>query len=179
MHIIIDGYNLIRQSDSLRRLEKINLEEGRNALIQSVSLYKKQREHRITIVFDGWENGSLEEERDRRAGVHIIYSRRGEKADEVIKRMVQGRGEEVIVVTSDRDIADFVNRRGGVAIPSREFESLLNRTKVQMFTDDVSVENSKDGENENHKLIKKTKKKGPSRRLSRRERAFLSKVKKL
>lgn len=179
MHIIIDGYNLIRQSDSLRRLEKINLEEGRNALIQSVSLYKRQREHRITIVFDGWENGSLEEERDRQAGVHIIYSRRGEKADEVIKRMVQGRGEEIIVVTSDRDIADFVNRRGGVAIPSREFEPLLNRTKVQMFTDIVSVENSEDGGSENHELIKKTKKKGPSMRLSRRERAFLAKVKKL
>jgi len=37
MHIVIDGYNLIRQSDSLRRLEKFSLEEGRNGLIKKVA----------------------------------------------------------------------------------------------------------------------------------------------
>ncbi|MDI6775889.1 MAG: NYN domain-containing protein [Syntrophales bacterium] len=176
MHIIIDGYNLIRQSDSLRSFERINLEEGRKALVRSVSLYRRQRGHRVTIVFDGWENGPPEEERDREEGIHIIYSRRGEKADEVIKRMVQRRGEEIIVVTSDRGIADFVNRRGGVTIPSREFESLVNRTKLQMSANTCPVENNEDGD-ENHK--KGTKKKGPSKRLSRKERVLLSKVKKL
>jgi len=176
VHIIIDGYNLIRQSDSLLSFERINLEEGRKALIRSVSLYKRQREHQVTVVFDGWENGSLEEERDRQEGIHIIYSRRGEKADEVIKRMVQRRGEEFIVVTSDRDIADFVNRRGGVTIPSREFDSLVNR--IQSPADSVSMENSEDRD-ESQKIMKETKKKGPSRRLSRKERAFLAKVKKL
>ncbi len=31
MHIIIDGYNLIRQSDRLRKAERLALEEGRTA----------------------------------------------------------------------------------------------------------------------------------------------------
>ncbi|MDO8786291.1 MAG: NYN domain-containing protein, partial [Syntrophales bacterium] len=49
MHIIIDGYNLIRQSDFLRRIERISLEEGRKTLIRTMSLYRKQRGHRVTI----------------------------------------------------------------------------------------------------------------------------------
>ena len=116
MHIIIDGYNMIRQSDALRRYERLSLEAGRNALIRSVSHYKKQRGHKVTVVFDGWQGGPVEEERAKLSGIDIIYSRKGEKADEVIKRMVQERAEEIVVVTSDRGIADFVGRRGRTAI---------------------------------------------------------------
>ncbi len=46
MHIIIDGYNLIRQSDALRRYERLSLEEGRNALIRSVSFIKNREDTR-------------------------------------------------------------------------------------------------------------------------------------
>jgi len=81
MHIIVDGYNLIRQSDTFRQSERKSLEEGRNALIRSLAGYRKLRGHRITVVFDGWVGGSPLEERDRALGVEIIYSRLGEKAD--------------------------------------------------------------------------------------------------
>ena len=47
------------------------------------------------------------EERDLAGGVAIIYSRLGEKADEVIKRLVAAGSEEILVVTSDREIATF------------------------------------------------------------------------
>jgi predicted RNA-binding protein with PIN domain len=89
MHIIIDGYNLIRQSDTLRRYERFSLDEGRKALINSISQYRRKKGHEVTIVFDGWEGGAAEEERERISGIDIIYSRRGEKADDVIKRMVE------------------------------------------------------------------------------------------
>ena len=53
MHIIVDGYNLIRQSDTFRQSERKSLEEGRNALLRSLAGYRKLRGHRITVVFDG------------------------------------------------------------------------------------------------------------------------------
>ena len=37
MHIIVDGYNLIRQSDVLRGHERKSLEAGRKALIRSLA----------------------------------------------------------------------------------------------------------------------------------------------
>ena len=126
MHIIVDGYNLIRQSDTLRGYERISLEAGRQALLRSLAGYRKLRGHRITVVFDGWVGGSPQEERDRAGGMDIIYSRLGEKADEVIKRLLQKGSEEIMVVTSDREIVNFAARRGKTSIASAAFASLLD-----------------------------------------------------
>jgi predicted RNA-binding protein with PIN domain len=175
MHIIIDGYNLIRQSDTLRRYERISLEKGRKALIQKASLYKKERGHRITIIFDGWEGGSFEEERDRQEGIDIIYSRRGIKADDVIKRIVQQGGDDLIVITSDRDITHFTNRRGYTTITSPEFEARMTSPADRMKQ--TGIMNSKD---EDADAIKTgLKKKGPARRLSKTKRNLLVKIHKL
>ncbi|MGD1152237.1 MAG: NYN domain-containing protein [Syntrophales bacterium] len=178
MHIIIDGYNLIRQSDALRRYERFSLEEGRNALIRGISLYKKQRGHKVTVVFDGWQGGPVEEERDKLSGIDIIYSRKGEKADEVIKRMVQERAEEIVVVTSDRDIANFVNRRGGTSISSQEFDELMGRAKTAMIDHARHTEERSDKE-EDDATNGRAKKKGPSRRLSRKKKSAMERIKKL
>ena len=167
MHIIIDGYNLIRQSASLKRLERFSLERGRNELIRRVAGYRKLRDHRMTVVFDGWITGSPEEERLREDGVYIIYSKRGETADEVIKRMaIAGRGSEIIVVSSDRDVANSAVKAGGVAISSPEFEERMGEedTKTIIHGDETPEEDddvpSRSG----------TGKKGTARRKSKRER---------
>ena len=67
MHIIVDGYNLIRQSDILRLHERQGLEAGRKALVHLLAGYRRSRGHRITVVFDGWLGGPPQEERDREA----------------------------------------------------------------------------------------------------------------
>ena len=54
LEIIIDGYNLIRQSSSLKRLDAQDLEQGREALLERLIAYRQVRGHPITVVFDGW-----------------------------------------------------------------------------------------------------------------------------
>jgi predicted RNA-binding protein with PIN domain len=174
MNILIDGYNLIRQSDTLRRYEKQSLETGRNALIASLSSYKKRKGHKITVVFDGWESGSAQEERNFQAGINIIYSSRGEKADEVIKRLTAQSDEEIIVVSSDREISSFAIRRGKTAISSPEFEMIMTKTINGPQT--FEFEEEKEDEEEYGRLVKK---KGPARRLSRAQRNAQTKIKKL
>jgi len=167
MHILIDGYNLIRQSDSLRRLEKFSLEEGRKGLIKRVAGYKKLKNHKITVVFDGWINGSAIEERLREDGVYIVYSRKGETADEVIKKMARAeRGGEIIVVTSDRDVADSVVRAGGVAISSPEFETRMKEEEMMAM-----IQSGEPCIDDDYDIPKSgTRKKGTARRKSKRER---------
>jgi predicted RNA-binding protein with PIN domain len=173
MRIIIDGYNLIRLSD-LRQYERTSLEEGRNALIRLLTEYIKGRRHAVTVVFDGWKDGSFSEERDRRQGVEIIYSRRGEKADEVIKRMIETAGDEIAVVSSDREIATYAAHRGKSAIASETFAALLASKASAM--PDAKDDFASDEEEETER---KAKKKGPSRRLSRQKRIALASLKKL
>lgn len=174
MHIIIDGYNLIRQSDSLRRYEKQSLEAGRRALIQNLSEYKRKKGHQITIVFDGWENGPAMEERDRQGNIGIIYSRRGEKADDVIKRLADNCPEETIIISSDREISSYVTRRGKTALASPEFEMLMYRAIAESSISDFAAGKGADDESDNH-----FSKKGPARRLPRAQRHAQTKIKKL
>lgn len=175
MHIIVDGYNLIRQSDLFRQAERKSLEEGRNALIRSLAGYRKLRGHRITVVFDGWVGGSPQEERDRAEGIEIIYSRLGEKADEVIKRLLAKGDEEILVVTSDREIATFAVRRGKSAIASAAFDERLEQVAAGSFPADASAAAETDEDDDRPGM----KRKGPSRRPSKQQRAALARIRKL
>ncbi|MGA9755031.1 MAG: NYN domain-containing protein, partial [Desulfobaccales bacterium] len=93
MHLIVDGYNLIRQSPQLQLLDAMDLQAGREALLELLAQYRSRSHHRITVVFDGWQRGDLKESRDRYQGILIVYSRRGERADEVIKRLLNQERE--------------------------------------------------------------------------------------
>ena len=177
MHIIVDGYNLIRQSDTLRCCERISLEEGRRALVRSLADYRKLRGHRITVVFDGWEGGSPTEERDRAGGLEIIYSRLGEKADEVIKRLVTAGSDEILVVTSDREIVTFAARRGKTSIASRAFAERIERIAAGPLSDtDTPGEKQEDKDDDCRAAAKQ---KGPARRLSKQKRTALARIRKL
>jgi predicted RNA-binding protein with PIN domain len=173
MHILIDGYNLIRQSVSLKRFERQSLEAGRNALIAWLADYRRQKDHRITVVFDGWESGQPLEERDYSSGISIIYSSRGVKADDVLKRITASTDEEILVVSSDREIASYATRRGKATLSSAEFESIVNKQSSTQA--DNQVPSQKD-EEENSRPVSK---KGPAHKLSRAQRQAQSKINKL
>jgi predicted RNA-binding protein with PIN domain len=64
VHIVIDGYNLIRQSPTLSAIEHRSLEEGREALLQRLVSYKKVSflvlGSWLTVLLNAWSprNGS-------------------------------------------------------------------------------------------------------------------------
>lgn len=173
MHIIIDGYNLIRQSNSLRHYEKQSLEAGRKALILRLAEYKRKKSHKITVVFDGWDKGSAMEERDIQEKIGIIYSCRGEKADDVIKRLADIISEEAVIVSSDREIASYVTRRGKTVLTSAEFEM-----RIFQAINELPVSNFK-YDKEEAEPNRNSSKKGPARRLPRARRHAQTKIKKL
>ncbi|OGP67864.1 MAG: hypothetical protein A2W27_07940 [Deltaproteobacteria bacterium RBG_16_44_11] len=172
MQILIDGYNLIRQSDVLRRYELHSLEAGRRALMSKLSEYKRKKGHKITVVFDGWKGGSEQEERDRYGNIDIIYSRQGEKADDVIKRLTERISGETIVVSSDREIASYTTHQGKTALSSLEFEAIMNRA----ISPSLNRKYTSDDDNDR---AARRKKKGPARRLPRARRHTQKKIKKL
>jgi len=175
MHIIIDGYNLIRQSIKFRRFERQSLEAGRRALIEWLSQYRRLKHHRITVVFDGWAGGSPHQERDYLSGIELIYSSLGVKADEIIKEIAASTDEEILVISSDREITSFARRRGQATLASPEFEMIVNKSLMK-----PDFKGIQDEEDDEEKYARRDAvKKGPSRRLSRARKRAEAKIRKL
>jgi predicted RNA-binding protein with PIN domain len=169
IHLIIDGYNLIRQSPWLSLLDARDLEAGREALLQTLSDYRRRRpQHKITVIFDGWQGGALQESRDLWQGVVVIYSRRGERADEVIKRFLAREGSKVVMVSSDRDLQEFAERSGATWVAASHFE-------MQFLRDSADTE----VEGEEGPLPRGPAKKGPARRLKKNLRQKKGRLRKL
>jgi predicted RNA-binding protein with PIN domain len=173
LHIVIDGYNLIRQSERFSAIEDGSLEEGREALVASLVLYRRVKHHSVTVIFDGAYADQPLQRRIRHRGINIVFSRPGESADTVIKRMVMREGERAVVVSSDGDVVNFAARHGAVTIGSGEFEE-----KMQMAThDDIPQAHQTEGEGGG--WTPTTKKKGPPRRPPKVRRKHSARKQKL
>lgn len=172
MHIVVDGYNFIRQSPELCARERVSLEAGRESLLKQLAEFKAIRPHWITCVFDGKGGLGDRETRQFQGGIEVIYSAVGQTADEVIKKIAHRESANLLVVTSDREIANFVQRRGGAVISSPEFAEQMSMI-VSGFSPSAQAEEEKDGRERG------TTKKGPSRRLPKNERKLKKSLSKL
>ena len=144
---------------------------GRDALVDMLAAYKKVKSHRITVVFDGTAAPLFSQQRHRQKGISIIFSQVGESADTVIKNMARRERQKALVVSSDNDIVQSASASGAATISADEFEKKLIMS-VEM--DGLEMEGHEyDG------WKPTTKKKGPSRRLSKRQRKNSVKIRKL
>lgn len=171
LHIIIDGYNLIRQSASLSLLDNQDIQAGREALIDRLANYRHSRPHKITVVFDGANAALGSDRRQRVMGIDVRYSRQGELADTVIKRMAARECEKALVVTSDRDVVTYAQTHGAATISSEQFED-----RIALM---AGLQSEMEPEAEVSGWRPDTRKKGPARRLSRKARRNRLKVDKL
>jgi hypothetical protein len=171
IHLIIDGYNLIRQSRTLSALDRQDIALGRAALVASLAAYRALKPHRITVVFDGAQAPPGSPERDRHKGVRILYSRAGESADAVIVRMARGEREKALVVSSDAAVAHAAEACGAAAVGSPEFEERISLA--------LAMQAAGGAEDEEPCRRVSTRKKGEGWRLSKRARQERMKTAKL
>ncbi|MGQ9647750.1 MAG: NYN domain-containing protein [Thermodesulfobacteriota bacterium] len=168
MHLLIDGYNLLHTDRILAHLNPTELQHERDRLIDQLSAYRSLKPMGITVVFDGWQGGWPTEKREKKKGIELVFSRLGEKADEVIKRLVKEKGAAVTVISSDREVSRYAEKMAVAAVSSAQFKEKMERT-LQKGRQTLEDEGESRGE----------KRKGPSRRLSKREKRVRSALKKL
>lgn len=104
-HLVIDGYNYLHRT-AADLFDRADLEGARAYFLERLAEYKRGRKMRITVVFDATRGDSFSRFSEHYKGIEIIYSRRGETADEVILEAIRGRQAGLIVVSSDRAIID-------------------------------------------------------------------------
>ena len=171
IHIIIDGYNLIRQSPELSGMDRQDLQLGREALVDMLVAYKKLKPHKISVVFDGTAEPSLYGSRDRVRGIAIRYSQGGESADDVIRRMARREKAKALVVSSDREVMSAAESAGATVLDSAAFEEKIAMARY------LAIKGGEEAVSSG--WVPTTRKKGPSRRLPKRKRRARARVEKL
>jgi predicted RNA-binding protein with PIN domain len=125
--LIVDGYNVIRQTPPYRDLAEGDLETARAALVSDVAAYS-DRTYQTTVVFDGHLNPKSSGVPHQVAGITVVFSRYGTDADSVIEslaRTARERGDDVVVVTSDAQTQWVVLGGSVVRMSSPEFAGEL------------------------------------------------------
>jgi predicted RNA-binding protein with PIN domain len=104
--VVVDGYNVIHAVPELKRQLDRSLEAAREALAELCRDYRRRHGDvgRVCVVFDGNEAhaGAL---RGDRGGVTVLFTHRGEEADERILGLIRddaGRSRFVIVSNDTR-----------------------------------------------------------------------------
>jgi hypothetical protein len=172
LHIIVDGYNLIRNSAALEALDRQDIQLGREALVEMLAAYKKVKHHKITVVFDGADAPLFSQSHDRVKGVTLRFSRAGETADDLIKRMAAHDREKALIVSSDREIVAAASTCLAATIGSADFEQ-----KLFMAGADGSTISREDNDVDTRSFS--TRKKGPRRRAPKSRRRNRRRIGKL
>jgi predicted RNA-binding protein with PIN domain len=113
-HLVVDGYNVTKTGYPTMPLEKQRLR-----LLGSLSQLAAQTGAEVTCVFDGAELAAPVLLAPPR-GVRVLFSKPGVTADELIRQLVRAEppGRPVIVVSTDREVADGVAKAGARPVAS-------------------------------------------------------------
>lgn len=101
-------------------------QKARRRLMDELARFAEVKRVRVMVVFDGAPEQHFADGASYK-GVRLFYSLRGSNADERIKQMVEEARERstLLVVTSDRALADYVRRCGARVIRSGEFRKKI------------------------------------------------------
>ena len=136
LHYIIDGYNLLKH-----RLFKPcgKSADERFALLDFI---KKERlcgsaKNKITVVFDGYiGNANL-----GGSDIEVMFSQE-QSADDRIKKIVHNRegAKNIVVVSDDREIRDFVKLAGFKSVGIEEFIQPKKRNAISRQAETLKPE---------------------------------------
>ncbi|MFG3548576.1 NYN domain-containing protein [Streptomyces sp. NPDC047725] len=113
-HLVVDGYNVTKTG-----YPQMPLEKQRLRLLGQLSQLAAQTGAETTCVFDGAELAAPVLLAPPR-GVRVLFSKPGVTADELIRQLVRAEppGRPVIVVSTDREVADGVAKAGARPVAS-------------------------------------------------------------
>ncbi|MBA2561066.1 MAG: NYN domain-containing protein [Propionibacteriales bacterium] len=122
VHLIIDGYNV-----SMTAWPTAPLDQQRERLAAGVGSLVAGKGVEATIVFDGAELLHPPVMAARRM-VRILFSPQGVIADDLIRDLVEAEptGRPVVVVTTDRELATRVTKKGARAVASKALIRAMN-----------------------------------------------------
>lgn len=117
IRILVDGYSLLHTWPELAAGRPRHSAAARAQLIQRLTLYQDATGTPVTIFFDGADTANGTYAAASKPEVEVLYSRRGQTADQMIERATHRFGPygEVLAVTDDHAERETVIALGGLA----------------------------------------------------------------
>ena len=125
MSYLVDGNNVMGQRVGWHR----DKPGARRRLMSDLARYARAEGLSVSVVFDGAPEDHFPDGSEF-MGVRVFYAARGGDADTRIRQFVDAERERrtFIVVTSDRQLADYVRRSGVRVVSAGEFRRRLDAT---------------------------------------------------
>lgn len=132
MSYLVDGNNVMGQRVGWHR-DRVR---ARRELLEELARFAARKKVRVAVVFDGAPDENFADGSSYR-GVRVHYAARGSNADERIKTLVETSRERrtLIVVTSDRALAEYVRRCGAQHLRAGEFRRRMEETEAARAAD--------------------------------------------
>jgi predicted RNA-binding protein with PIN domain len=114
VHLIVDGYNVTKAA-----WPELPLDRQRSRLVRGVNALVVGKGIETTVVFDGADLVNAPAVSAPRA-VRVRFSPPGVIADDLIRQLVEAEplGRPVVVVSTDREVARTVTKKGARAVAS-------------------------------------------------------------
>lgn len=123
---LIDGYNLL----GVRRGLRGDLARRREVLIQELVQYHQDTGLSLILVFDGHRSGMDQESREEREGITLLFTGRGETADERMARLLREEEGPWVVVSSDRVVRRMAQASGAATVSAGVFDRHLRDQRI-------------------------------------------------
>ncbi len=142
LQVIIDGYNLLHQVFSARKLSAPgNLERARQELLARLAKHlTSDLRDRTMVIFDSsWDVETLDRDRYVHHGLKVLFSTDFETADQMIVNllMCSSAPQQMLVVSSDREVQEAARQRGSSYINCLDWLDELEDSRHRETTVDV------------------------------------------
>ena len=140
--ILVDGYSVIHAWPELRAKHRRRLASARDELIRLLTRFSDESGKAVAIVFDGGKSSSPTAAISESVrGVEVLYSKRGQTADDIIERCVamSKNPEAILVVTDDGAERRLCEGFGAPVASAAELRDLLASASADFSVQLASV----------------------------------------
>jgi len=137
VRILVDGYSLLHNWPQLARGQPRHSAAARDELIRRLTLYQDAVGTPVTVFFDGSAPRSGTKTAAIQGEVEVLYSPRGQTADQMIERAAYRFRSfgEVLAVTDDHVERETVLSVGGMAASCSNFIQMVESALAEQADD--------------------------------------------
>ena len=133
-YLLVDGYNIIFAWEELKAVSRESLEHARQCLMDILANYHGFHPCELILVFDAYKMAGNVGATEEYHGIHIVYTREAETADNYIEKTIYkiAKDHRVRVATSDALEQMIILGSGALRVSAAELHTQVQAAKVEI-----------------------------------------------